>query len=92
MALSADQELLEHELRVQQMQTAIDQNRLNMKKLESDLRYEGRKFFVQAIIGVAAALGAGAALGNYFARTASPLPAPPPQIIYIVPGQAPPKG
>ena len=72
MALSADQELLQHDLRTEQMTTAIDQNRLNMKKLESELRYEGRRFLLQAVVAVAAALGLGAVLGNYFTRNATP--------------------
>ena len=31
------------------------------------MRYENRKFLVQALVGAAALLGAGAALGSYFA-------------------------
>jgi hypothetical protein len=86
--LAPDQEQLEHEFRVEQMQTAIDKSRLNMKKLESDLRWEGRKFAVSAFVALAAAMGAGAALGNSFTRNAPA--APQPQVIYMVPGQAPP--
>ena len=58
MALTPDQELLEHELRVTQMQPVIDSNCLNMKKLESDLRYEGQKLFVPAVVALAVSMGA----------------------------------
>ena len=95
MALTADQELLEHQLRVEQMKSTIDVGRVNIDKMRADLRWENRKFFVQAVVGIAAAVGAGAALGNYLAHNAPNPPAPvapPPQIIYLVPGQAPPKG
>ncbi len=92
MKLTDDQELLEHELRVKMMQTNIDQGRLNMDKLRSDLKWENRKFLVQFLLAIAASVGAGVALANYV-NSRPPLPAPPappPQIIYLVPGQAPP--
>ncbi len=87
MPLMDDQELLEHELRVRTMQTNIDQGRLNMDKLRSDLRYESREFFVQVLVGAAVCVGAGVTLANYV-NSRPPLPAPPPQVIYLVPGQA----
>lgn len=63
-----------------------DVGRVNIEKMRSDMRWENRKFVVQAIVALAAAAGAGAAVGNYAAnRTPTP-----PQVIYIVPGQAPP--
>jgi hypothetical protein len=49
MPLSPEQERLEHELRVEQMLTNIENTRLNMKKLESDLKYESRKFLLQTL-------------------------------------------
>jgi hypothetical protein len=49
MPLSPDQEQLEHELRVEQMQTNIENNRLNMDKLRNDLKYESRKFLLQTL-------------------------------------------
>ena len=54
------------------MNANIAQMRANEDKLRSDMRYESRKFLVQALVGAAALLGAGAALGSYFApRTTS---------------------
>ena len=91
MALTQAQEEAKHQPRIAMMQSSIDNNRLNMKKLESDLRWESRKFTVSLFVGAAALLGAGAAIGNNFTNR-TPIPAPAPQIIYLVPGQAPPKG
>lgn len=71
------------------MSMAVDQNRLNMKKLEADLRRDGRKFFLQAVVALVAAFGAGAGLGNYYTRSAAPAQTRAPQVIYLVPGQAP---
>jgi hypothetical protein len=44
----------------------------NIRKLESGLRYESRKFAVQLVVGAAA--------GNYFARHEPPTP---PQVIVV---------
>ncbi len=52
----------------------------NIKKLESDLRYESRKFTVQAIVGVAVSVGAGVALANYVEAHRPPTP---PQVIVV---------
>ncbi len=52
----------------------------NIRKLDSDLRTESRKFAVQLVVGAAALLGAGAAAGNYFAHHEPPAP---PQVIVV---------
>ena len=83
MPLMQAQEDLDHQLRVEQMQT-------NIFKMNADGKWETRKFVIQVVVGFAATLGAGAAIGNYFSKNASPVQAQPPQVIYLVPGQAPP--
>lgn len=55
MPLTQEQENLEHELRVDQMA-------VNIEKLRSDIRYENRKFVVQAIAGLSTAFAAGVAV------------------------------
>ena len=93
MTLSADQELLEYDLRMEQMKTTIDVGRVNIDNMRADMRWENRKFLVQAIVAAAVCVGAGVALANYVnGRPAIPAAPLPPQIIYLVPGQAPPKG
>jgi hypothetical protein len=52
----------------------------NIRKLESDLRYESRKFTVQIVVGAAALLGAGAAVGNYIGHHDATSP---PQVIVV---------
>ena len=75
MPLTDEQEEREHQLRVEQMQT-------NIEKMRNDLRYEGRKFGIQLVVGAAACVGAGIALANYVnSRVAPPLPTP--QIIVV---------
>jgi hypothetical protein len=77
MKLTDDEERREYELKVLQMET-------NIRKLDSDLRYESRKFAVQLVVGAAALLGAGAAAGNYLAHHEPPAPPPaPPQVIVV---------
>ncbi len=49
------------------MNANIAQMRANEEKLRSDTRFENRKFLVQLLVGAAALLGAGVALGGYFA-------------------------
>ena len=73
------------------MNANIAQMRANEEKLCNDMRWENRRFLVQFIVAIAAALGTGVAIANYV--NSKPVPqvqAPPPQIIYLVPGQAPP--
>lgn len=62
---------------------------VNIETLRSDIRYEGRKFFVQALVGVAVSVGAGVALANYVNSHRAPEPAPQPQIIYLRPSPPP---
>lgn len=82
MPLTQDQEGREHELR-------LDQMTVNIEKLRSDIRYEGRKFFVQALVGVAVSVGAGVALATYVNSHYRPEPSPQPQIIYLQPSPPP---
>lgn len=56
---------IEQQLRIELMQSQIDNNRLNMKRLEQEIRMENRKFFVQALIAFAATLAAGVAIGRF---------------------------
>jgi hypothetical protein len=57
MTLTQDQEIVEHELRVEQMT-------VNIEKLRSDIRYESRKVQLQTLAAVSTAFAAGvAALG-----------------------------
>ena len=53
------------------MNANIAQMRATEAKLRSDMRYESRKFLVQLVVGAGALLGAGAALGSYFAPRTS---------------------
>lgn len=55
----------EQRLRIELMQTQIDNNRLNMKRLEQEIRMENRKFYVQFTLAMAAALAAGVAIGRF---------------------------
>ena len=93
MPLSADQELREHELRMDQMALNIEKMRADMaaaQQVREDTRkWEDRKFYVSLAVGFAASLGAGVALANYVNGHASVAPPAPPQVIYLVPGQAP---
>lgn len=47
----------EQELRIELMETQIDNNRLNMKRLEQEMRWEPYKAFAAIIAGVAAMAG-----------------------------------
>jgi RecA/RadA recombinase len=51
-------------LEIELMETKIDHHRLDMKKLEQDLRMENRKFMLQIVVALVAALGVGVALGR----------------------------
>lgn len=80
MPLTQDQEEREHELRVDQMA-------VNIEKMRKEMRYENRKFLLQALVAAAACVGAGVALANWVnSRTA------PPPAIQTVPPQAAPRG
>ncbi len=57
------------------MTVQIDNGRLNIEKMRTDMRWEARKFLVSAILAVAAATGAGVGIGNLiWARRPSPAP------------------
>ncbi len=88
MPLTQDQENREHEPRIGQMTVNIEKMRNDM---EAQQKWETRKFLVQLLVGVAACVGARAALATYVnSRPPLPLPPPaPPQIIYLVPGPPP---
>lgn len=58
MVLSAEQELLEHQLRVEQMQT-------NIEKMRKDMRNEVWKIGISLLVGAVACVAAGAAMMNY---------------------------
>lgn len=47
------------------MTVGADYTRLDMVKLRSDVKYESRKFLLQAIVAAAALLGSGAAVGGF---------------------------
>ena len=46
----------------------IDNARLNMTKLNSDMRWESLKFGVSAAVAIALAVGSGVGLANYLRR------------------------
>ncbi len=46
----------------------IDDARLNMTKLNSDMRWESLKFGVSAAVAIALAVGSGVGLANYLGR------------------------
>ncbi len=61
----------------------IEKMRADMDLQNKQLAWETRKFVVSIIVAFAAAIGAGAALGNYYARHEPlPVPALPPQVIF----------
>jgi len=49
----------------EERQLRIDQMALNIEKMRSDMRWEARKFTVQIVLGLAAAIGAAIALTNW---------------------------
>ena len=57
MPLTEDEERTEHLLR-------IDQMTVNIEKMRAEMRWESRRFMIQAIAGTAAAIAAGAALAT----------------------------
>jgi uncharacterized protein YlxW (UPF0749 family) len=72
MALSPEQEQLEHRLKVTQMLTSIEQMEASVAKFKSDIamdekkhKLEQRKFLVSLVVGAAACVGAGVALATY---------------------------
>ena len=65
MPLTQDQQARGYELRMEQIQTTIENMRFDMAAYQKQLDREARKFIVQAIVGGAACLAAGVALANY---------------------------
>ena len=57
---------------------------VNIEKIRADMKWETRKFVLQAVVAGAALLGAGAAIGTYLARREQP-PAPAPQVYIVTP-------
>jgi len=85
MALSPEQELEEHSLRIRQMTTNIEQMDMNIQKMRADLRMderkyrlENRKFLVGFVIAMIASLATGVgstmAVVNYLDRHYTPGP------------------
>jgi hypothetical protein len=68
MALSAAQELAEHELRIEQMQT-------NIEKMRADMRMEFVRIGIQLFLALAVAAASGAAVMNYLDHRAVVAPA-----------------
>ena len=58
----------------------MEQMRLNIEKMRTDMRWESRKFAVQLVVGMAAVAAASATVATYVARLQ---PAPAPQTIVI---------
>jgi hypothetical protein len=65
MAPSAAQELAEHELRIEQMQTNIEKMRADMRMEDRKMRMENRRFLVQIVAALAVAAASGAGVMNY---------------------------
>ena len=63
----------------------MEQMTVNIEKMRSDMKWEARKFLLSAVLATAAAVGAGIAIGSYFAKQ------PGPPIIIQVPAPAPAK-
>ena len=87
MPLTQEQEDREHELRVDQMAVNIEKMRADISAQQKQLDWETRKFFVQLIVAIAAAVGAGVALGNWGNNRPNQPPA-----VQTAPPQATPRG
>ncbi len=68
MPLTQDQEVAEHELRMDQMTVNIEKMRSDMLTSQKQLAWETRKFIVQVAVGIAAAFGAGAAVATFISH------------------------
>ena len=66
MALNADQELREHELRVEQMTTNVEQMRINIDKMRADMKADQTRITLQVIGVFLAGIGVGVGLLTYF--------------------------
>ena len=58
---------------------------INIEKMRKEMTWETRKFVLQAILALAAAVGAGVAIGNFLVRS----PPPPTIIINNLPPSPP---
>jgi len=63
--MGADDDDEERRLRIELMQTQIDNNRLNMKRIEQEMRWEPYKAFATIIAGVAAMAGVILAVAHF---------------------------
>lgn len=64
MATRLDRDLEEQDLR-------IDQMTINIEKMRADMKWEARKFMLQALTAAAALLAAGGVIGGLIVRLAS---------------------
>ena len=65
MAARLDRDLEEQDLR-------IDQMTINITKMQADMRWETRKFVLQALIATATVFAAGGVVGGLIVRLLSP--------------------
>jgi hypothetical protein len=76
-------------LRIDQMTVNIEKMRFDMterqKQAAMEQKWETRKFLVSAVLATAAAVGAGIAIGSYFANHSQP-PAAPVAVYQVPPG------
>ncbi len=56
---------------VQKRVDAINKT-VDIERMRAEMRWETQKFIIQTVVAVAALLGAGVALGNYFTRASAP--------------------
>ncbi|MBV8525045.1 MAG: hypothetical protein JOY71_23475 [Acetobacteraceae bacterium] len=57
---------------------------VNIEKMRNDMKWDFRRFVLQAILALAAAVGAGVAIGNLIWNRPQPAPSQP--IIQLPPG------
>ncbi len=68
MPLTQDQEEVKYLKEMEKLDVDVDHARLNMTKLNSDMRWESFKFGVSAAVAIAVAVGSGVGLANYLGR------------------------
>ena len=64
--LTDAEERAEHELRMDVMSIQLEQSRVNIDKMRSEMKWETRKFILQLIVALGAAVAAGVALGRFW--------------------------
>ena len=62
--MTTERDQLEQDLR-------IDQMTINIEKMRSDMRWEARKFYLQAVIATATVFAAGGVVGGLIVRLMS---------------------